>query len=56
MDRAISAVICLVWKIHSLVAGIGVGVEDQCQLDHLGEGGLMLCYGTYLTDYNELFL
>ena len=29
MDRAISVVICLVWKMCSLVAGMGVGVKSM---------------------------
>ena len=28
MDRAISAIICLVWKIRNLAAGMGVGVRS----------------------------
>ena len=41
MDRAISAFICLVWKIRSLAVGMGVGVRSM-PTGSFGQGALML--------------
>ena len=41
MDSAISLVICLVWKMRSLAAEMGVGVRSM-PTGSFGRGGLML--------------